>query len=427
MANSTLARLRRKAGYTQREFVRAFHDFAARLGVDATVSVRQLRRWENEAPPPLPHPNQQAVLEALFGIPLEEMGFDVPAHRRATSIPLGRTYDGLDVERRRFVADLGGLATAPAATRAGGGRIGAARIAEFRKEVVGLYRIDHTAGGTAARVAARTLIARIERDLTTRTYMERVGRQMQTVLGEVQCHLGWLAHDAGRPAEARAAVLEAMSAARLAGDAALEMRALSTLSLLAVDQGRPWEAASAVETAQRIAECRAGPTVRMVLALREARAVAAGGDLVASRRALSRAMTMYGQTALDDEPPRWVRFAGPVEIDYATGGHYVQVGQPSAAVPFLRAAVGGLTASYARNSALYRARLASVLFQSGEVDAACAEALAVIAHVGELGSARLNERLTMFARQVAEARTATARPAREYLERFRQMQEAQRG
>ena len=46
-----LAHLRREAGYTQDAFVIAFAQWARRMEVDATVSVRQLRRWEGEEPP----------------------------------------------------------------------------------------------------------------------------------------------------------------------------------------------------------------------------------------------------------------------------------------------------------------------------------------------------------------------------------------
>ncbi|MEV0412080.1 hypothetical protein AB0I68_15090 [Streptomyces sp. NPDC050448] len=69
-----LVPLRQAAGYTQASFVSAFAAEAARLGIAAAVSVRQLRRWENETPPPLPHPGQQIVLEAMFGVPLPRWG-----------------------------------------------------------------------------------------------------------------------------------------------------------------------------------------------------------------------------------------------------------------------------------------------------------------------------------------------------------------
>ncbi|MFJ2781530.1 hypothetical protein [Kitasatospora sp. NPDC087315] len=117
MGVSALAGLRRAAGYTQETFVVAFAALAAQLGVQAAVSVRQLRRWE--APdPPLPHPGQQEVLEALLGVPLEELGFQMPVERRSTHRPGGH-HGG--VKRRRFVVDIGAVlgAAAPPAARPG--------------------------------------------------------------------------------------------------------------------------------------------------------------------------------------------------------------------------------------------------------------------------------------------------------------------
>jgi hypothetical protein len=204
-------------------------------------------------------------------------------------------------------------------------------------------------------------------------------------------------------------VLEAMAAARMTGDAQLEMRALSTMSLLAVDQHRPWEAASAVTAAQSLTAGHAGAGVKLVLSLREARAALAGADLVASRRALSTAVALHDRAAEEPDTPRWVRFAGPVEIDYATGIHYLQAGQPQAAIPFLRAAVNGLAAGYARNTALYRARLAAVLLRAGKVEEACAQMTLVVAQAHALTSARLASRLEVFRLAAAGIDTATAR------------------
>ena len=405
MARSNLARLRRVAGHTQESFLADFAQWAHRIEANAAVGVRQLRRWEGEDPPPLPHPGQQDVLEAMLGIPLAEMGFTVPEHRRH---PVARLRHDGPVRRREFIADLGGLAAA-VALPAPGPRTGMDQVRGLRGRIDGLYRLDHASGGLTARQQAHELLEQIGGRLTGSLCTERVAVQLHAMLGEIHCHLGWLCHDAGRDAEARSSVLEAMAAARMSGDAQLEMRALSTLSLLAVDRHQPWEAASAVGAAQTLANRHAGPGVRLVLSLREARAALAAGDLTGSRRALSGSIALHDRAAEEPDAPRWVRFAGPVEIDYATGTHYLQAGAPKAAVPFLRAAVDGLAAGYARNTALYRARLASVLLQAGEVEEACAQMATVVAKSDALTSARLSARLANFRQAAAVIDTATAR------------------
>ncbi|MFJ7274649.1 hypothetical protein [Kitasatospora sp. NPDC098663] len=397
--------MRRRAGYTQETFLAAFADWASRIRADAAVGVRQLRRWESEDPPPLPHPGQQAVLEAMFGIPLTEMGFTVPEYRTSTPAP---ARDHGSVHRRQFIADLGGVGVA-VALPVPGSRVGMADVRELRGKIDGLYRLDHGNGGRAAHQQAHALLERIGFQLSGGVHLERVTVQLHAMLGEIHCHLGWIAHDAGQDAEARSSVLEAMAAARMTGDAQLEMRALSTMSLLAVDQHRPWEAASAVSAAQSLTARHAGDGVKLVLALREARAALAGADLAASRRALSTAVALHDRAAEESDAPRWVRFAGPVEIDYATGTHYLQAGQPQAAIPFLRAAVNGLAAGYARNTALYQARLATVMLQAGEIEEACAQMTMVVAQAHALTSARLTSRLANFRQAAAGVDTATAR------------------
>jgi hypothetical protein len=89
--------------------------------------------------------------------------------------------------------------------------------------------------------------------------------------------------------------------------------------------------------------------------------------------------------------------------------HYLKAGKPKAAVPFLRAAVDGLAAGYARNTALYRARLATVLLQAGEVEEACAQMTLVLAQSGALTSARLASRVTGFRDAAAQIDTAPTR------------------
>ncbi len=211
-------------------------------------------------------------------------------------------------------------------------------------------------------------------------------------------------------------MLEAMTAARMTGDIQLEMRALSTLSPLAVDRRRPWEADSAVGAAQALASRQAGPGVRLVLSLRQARAALAAGDPTGSRRALSASIALHDRAAEEPDAPRWVRFAGPSEIDYATGIHYLHAGQPKAAASFLRAAVDGLAAGYTRNSALYRTRLATVLLQAGEVAEACAQVTTVVADADALTSARLASRIAGFRQAACGIDTATARDIVELLD-----------
>lgn len=72
--NVALRQLRLRRFWTQADFAAAFEARSRQIGRPLSLSVRQVRRWESDNPP-LPLPAYQAVLEALFGVPIERMGF----------------------------------------------------------------------------------------------------------------------------------------------------------------------------------------------------------------------------------------------------------------------------------------------------------------------------------------------------------------
>ncbi|WP_307821852.1 hypothetical protein [Streptomyces coffeae] len=404
---SRLAQLRRAAGYTQESFVTAFAQEAARLSVAASVSVRQARRWERETPPPLPHPSQQTVLEAMFGLPLAEMGFEVPRHRVTVSAPIG---DAGEVKRRTFVADAGVLAAAALVPTRPGQRVGAAEVAELRARLDGLYQTDHTAGSVPALTQARRIEDELTGALGSASYTSRVGRELQTMLAELRGHRAWYGYDGGRIHQGRAACMEALAAAQLVDNPLLQVSVLETLVLLAIKAERAWEAASAVENAYRLAtHAGAGHTVHLVISLRDANVATHTGDLSGARRALSRAVSHQGRADTDAEVPKWAQFVGPFEVDYATADMYVRAEQPKRAVPFLRAAVRGIGGDLARNSASYRVKLADALLAAQEVDEACTEMSAVLDSCGGISSPRLLGKIREFQRAADRIDSAAAR------------------
>lgn len=80
--NQALRRLRLRRFWTQADFASAFEARSRQIGRPLSLSVRQVRRWESDNPP-LPLPAYQAVLEALFGVPIERMGFQPQWAREA--------------------------------------------------------------------------------------------------------------------------------------------------------------------------------------------------------------------------------------------------------------------------------------------------------------------------------------------------------
>ncbi|MDT3395080.1 hypothetical protein RKE29_00125 [Streptomyces sp. B1866] len=403
----SLARLRKEAGYTQATFVAAFLREAAHLGLDASVSERQLRRWENEEPPPLPHPGQQAVLETMFGLPLAEMGFDVPDHRSMTTELIG---DDGEVKRRAFVRGTGAIAPAAMLPHQHGSRIGASEVAALRARLADLYTVDHSSGGIPAKARAQQLGQKITGALSSGVYTSKVGRDLQALLSELRSNQAWYGYDGGTIDEARVASLESLTTAQLIGDHLLQLSALETLVLIDLKADRAWEATSAVETAYGLAKrAGAGPTVHLLIALREANVATHLGDGTGARRALSRALSFQSRADEDAEVPHWAQFAGPVEVDYATAAYYTRLGQPALAVPFLRSAVTSLGGGYTRNTAWYRARLAQTLLDTNEVEEACHEVSGVLDACQGVSSVRLHGRLRAFQKRITVIDTALTR------------------
>ncbi|RLU92155.1 hypothetical protein CTZ27_20060 [Streptomyces griseocarneus] len=87
--------------HTQEEFAEEFEAAARRLGLQVTVSVRQVRRWESGRPG-WPHPPARTVLQALLLCPVEELGFSRPV-RGVRGADGGRASQDGRVKRRDFV------------------------------------------------------------------------------------------------------------------------------------------------------------------------------------------------------------------------------------------------------------------------------------------------------------------------------------
>ncbi|WP_234392056.1 hypothetical protein [Streptomyces sp. WM6378] len=314
------------------------------------------------------------------------------------------------MKRRTFVADAGGLAAAALVPTRPGPRIGMADLTRLRARLDGLYQTDHATGSVPAMRQARRIEGEVTHALGSASYTSRIGRELQTMLAELHGHRAWYGYDGGHIEAGRAACLEALTAAQLVENPLLQVSVLETLVLLSLKAGRAWEAASAVENAYRLASrAGAGPTVHLVIALRDANVATHTGDLSGARRALSRAVSHQGRADCDVEVPNWAQFVGPFEVDYATADMYVRADQPRRAVPFLQAAVRGIGGNLARNSASYRVKLAGVLLAAGEVDEACAEMGAALDACDGISSPRLVDKMHEFERAASRIDSTAAR------------------
>lgn len=82
--NTKLVTAREALGlFSQVGLANAFEEHARSMGLNLTVSVRQVRRWES-TDPPLPNPEYRRVLEDFFGRPLDRLGFTTLSYAEST-------------------------------------------------------------------------------------------------------------------------------------------------------------------------------------------------------------------------------------------------------------------------------------------------------------------------------------------------------
>jgi len=388
-AGTPFSRLCDQFGWsTPAVFVQVYAKAAAEIRESTELTDRQVRRWRAPAPP-CPQPGRQRVLEALFGLPLERLGFAVPPNRRnpvRTALPLpaadAAPLEGSPdpVNRRAFMNAAGGAALSaavpthlrgddPRAARSGL-RIGTDAVTDLRTGLADLYGLDDRYGGDAVGPLAAAHLARVERLIRTGIYPETIGRQLRLIAGETAEHVGWLAFDAGDNARARHYWAQAMKRAEELPDDSLAVLVMASMSLLNLREDQPREARDLARRAFDQAKPWAPPTLLSILVTREARALSTLGDHATARATLANAVRLYEQDRASRPAPDWTTFHGPAELCHAQAHLFTQMGHHGAAVSWLRRALERHDASYARNEALGRGALASALALSGEADEA---------------------------------------------------------
>lgn len=208
VANRRIVAARVERGWhTQEDFTAAYDETARELSEQARISVRQVRRWES-GESTWPNRDARRVLEAMFGCPLEDLGFRRPA--RPTGRRPGESGQQLEehVRRRTFlglvsaalVLDLDALdhltAAAHGARSHGEGEL----PGHLRTALDDAARADGLAGPHEALPTVLGILAAI--NSVARTSAPGLRREL-LVLGARGAELAaWLNRDAGAPAQA---------------------------------------------------------------------------------------------------------------------------------------------------------------------------------------------------------------------------------
>ncbi|MFJ3882014.1 XRE family transcriptional regulator [Streptomyces sp. NPDC090077] len=181
----------------------AYAAHAAALGEPGTIDVRQVRRWES-VKPGWPNTGARKVLRAMFGLPLEQLGF-LPPHRERTGIPDQAEEGG--VRRRSFLQGV--LSAAHLLGPAGQDQLVAALAqarrysdhslaGHLRAALDAAARADGNTGPRQALPAAMEILAVVEHLACDAS--PSVRRELLAVGARAAEFTAWLHRDAGAPA-----------------------------------------------------------------------------------------------------------------------------------------------------------------------------------------------------------------------------------
>ncbi|WP_200307656.1 hypothetical protein [Streptomyces adelaidensis] len=386
---------------SRQEFAKLIVKTGTEMGEAVGCNARLVAAWE-DGEVGLPRAVYRRILTRMTGgRSMAELGFRVAAPATARSVPSATTTYGLEeegdpVERRAFLLDgaCAVLALPLGSDKRAPGRIGASEVRAVSKAVTRLYAHDHDHGSAPLRTAATEALHTAYQWLQSGTYTEKTGRKLRSATGALSIAAGWLAFDSGRAGDAHSLYGEALAAARIADDAALEAHAFGCLSLLAKMSGRPREAISAAQGAQTVARGLDSPRMLALFNMREAGGWALMGDPSATDRAIVRAHNFYAKGSSENDPG-WLEFFAPGELAGLECLARADLGQHERAATGAEQAVLLHGEAFARNRALYTADIAiqHSVRERPEPEAAAEAAGRVLKFLPEVRSDRLLQSL----------------------------------
>ena len=407
----TLRELRRRRYWTQADLALAFEERSRQVGRALSLSVRQVRRWEGTEPP-LPLPAYQEVLESLFGLPIERMGFPAPwpgAPRRELGEEAGPTPGGASaarsyrddreraepVKRRQFVAGavaLGSAASAwpdPAvkpvpAARTGTGSVAgterptalsasARRAALDPQAVAGYAAITAQHRALYWTVPAETMIdpvrthAELGTELLGATGSSMLRARLAAPVAETALQAARLSFfDVQRPECASAFFDTARQAAKESGDPALLSAVLAHAAFPAAFAGVAGQARALIRQALEVGLRGASAEQRSWLYAVQSEVEARLGDGRAATEAIARAEAELGRGG--PVRPAWLDYYDASRLTGFSGFCQLAAGRPSRAAEALEHNLRGLMPGAGKQRSITLADLAGARARQGEYE-----------------------------------------------------------
>jgi hypothetical protein len=325
--------------------------------------------------------------------------------------PIGKML--LPVSGPLAVAPVVDWFTAPAAVATPSGQRGeliSPEILAVLAERVGqLRRLDDAQSG-------RMLLDWIKQDLRWAASLACTGsydRESCTALFQVLAELaqlaGWVATDLGQYALGQRYLLAALHFAHAAGDAELAAAIVSCLSYLALWMKSPGGAIRMIKMARQRVAGHASAVTAALLASREARAHAVGGDAAACAGALDETTALFEARAVSPvAPPAWAYWVTEAVLAGDAGRAWLEAGFPGRAAPLLEAGLELFGDSQPRNRLLHGVSLAQCRLLTRQIDGAVHAANQALDLVGPQDSARARSRLAELGDRLAASRASAA-------------------
>ncbi|GHJ40535.1 MFS transporter [Streptomyces sp. TS71-3] len=276
----------------------------------------------------------------------------------------------------------------------GGGplKVGHSDVRKLREAAEDARRWDSKYGGGDWRSSMVPECLRVEAaPLLLASYSDEVGRALFGASAELTRLAGWMAFDTGQQEAAQRYYIQALRLARAAADVPLGGYVLASMSLQATYRGFGDEgvdlAQAALERNRGLATARTMSFFRLV----EARAHARAGDAQAAGAALRAAEGWLERSREGDNDPSWLGFYSYDRFAADAAECYRDLKAPRQVRRFSEHALSRPTEEFVRSHGLRLVVSAVAELESGNLDAACEQAVRAVEVAGRTSSARTTE------------------------------------
>ncbi len=342
----------------------------------------------------------RALLEAVFGIPAEQLGFHPPAGYVPAVVSPAQPSpsQGSPVLRRHFIIGLGAVLALPSLPT--GGSLGLGDVAAVQAANAQLHALDDQHGGAELAAVAAGYVAHVEQSARACTYGGTVQRRLHTAVGELAASAGWFAYDGGQQDDARRWWDMGIRYAVLAGDATLQARIWSYMARQACDLGHGSEAVALARVALDSTRNRRDLRLSALLHARVALGHSLTGEGARAGQSLHRADQMLDRAPSETLP--WLSFCGPAELTGQAALCDYNLGRFRDAADRDIDALDLLPEGFGRNSFATQVSLARNQLAAGNAEEALATGDRALDLLPSVKSPRWSRHLATFAQDVKE-------------------------